>query len=87
MLGGNLRIPENLSSNPSSVSVGQAFCRSFSSTDSYSLPRGGSYVVFNTIFAGGYSGNIVSGGTQLYSYVSGSDPQPSLRRFYAMRIS
>lgn len=86
MLGGNLRIPENLSSPPSSVSVGQAFCISYSSIDSYSLPKGGSYVVFTSAF-GGYAGNIVSGGTKLYSYVSGSDPQPSLRRFYAMRIS
>lgn len=87
MLGGNLRIPENLSSNPSSVSVGQAFCRGYSSTGSYSLPKGGSYVVFTSAFSGGYAGNIVSGGTQLFSYVSGSDPYPELRRFYAMRIS
>ena len=84
MLGGNLRIPEN--SNPSSVSVGQAFCRNYSSTASYSLPKGGSYVVF-TSGIGGYAGNIVSGGTQLYSYVSGSDPYPEARKFYAMRIS
>lgn len=85
MLGGNLRILEN--SNPSSISVGQAFCRNYSSTDSYSLPKGGSYVVFTSTFGVGYAGNIVSGGTQLYSYVSGSDPQPASRRFYAMRIS